>query len=63
MLDKIKQFRAEFKSRPGWEKGSPKRANNVTQYHEEEKKKAQSEAGNGNKGPTIGRPIDKAMMG
>jgi hypothetical protein len=42
VLDKIKQFRAEFKSRPGWEKGSPKRANNVTQYHEEEKKKGKA---------------------
>jgi DNA polymerase elongation subunit (family B) len=42
VLDKIKQFRAEFKSRPGWEKGSPKRANNVTQYYEEEKKKGKA---------------------
>jgi len=42
VLDKIKQFRAEFKSRPGWEKGSPKRANNITEYHEEEKKKGKA---------------------
>jgi hypothetical protein len=42
VLEKIKQFRAEFKSRPGWEKGSPKRANNITEYHEEEKKKGKT---------------------
>jgi hypothetical protein len=42
VLDKIKQFRGEFKSRPGWEKGSPKRANNITEYHEEEKKKGKT---------------------
>ena len=28
----IKQFRAEFKSWPGWAKGSPKRVNNLTNY-------------------------------
>jgi len=32
VLDRISEFRAEFKSRPGWEKGSPKRANNMTKY-------------------------------
>jgi hypothetical protein len=37
VLDKIKQFRAEFKLRPGWEKGSPKRANNVADYQRKEK--------------------------
>jgi DNA polymerase elongation subunit (family B) len=38
VLDYIAEFRNEFKTRPGWEKGSPKRANNITQYREKEKK-------------------------
>jgi DNA polymerase elongation subunit (family B) len=38
ILEKICDFRTEFKSRPGWEKGSPKRANNITEYDEKEKK-------------------------
>ena len=38
VLDRISEFRAEFKSRPGWEKGSPKRANNMTKYTEAEEK-------------------------
>jgi DNA polymerase elongation subunit (family B) len=38
ILDRISEFRTEFKTRPGWEKGSPKRANNITEYSEKEKK-------------------------
>ena len=38
VLERISSFREEFKARPGWEKGSPKRANNITEYHEKEKK-------------------------
>ena len=38
ILDRISEFRTEFKSRPGWEKGSPKRANNITEYEAKEKK-------------------------
>jgi DNA polymerase elongation subunit (family B) len=38
VLDMISEFRTEFKSRPGWEKGSPKRANNITEYEAKEKK-------------------------
>ena len=38
ILDKISEFRSEFKSRPGWEKGSPKRANNIAEYQAKEKK-------------------------
>jgi len=38
ILDRITEFRTEFKARPGWEKGSPKRANNITEYQEKEKK-------------------------
>jgi len=38
ILDMISEFRTEFKARPGWEKGSPKRANNIAEYQEKEKK-------------------------
>lgn len=38
VLDHITNFRTEFKTRPGWEKGSPKRANNITEYQNKEKK-------------------------
>ena len=38
VLDHITQFRTIFKARPGWEKGSPKRANNITEYEAKEKK-------------------------
>ena len=38
VLDFISEFRIRFKARPGWEKGSPKRANNITDYQEKEKK-------------------------
>jgi DNA polymerase elongation subunit (family B) len=38
ILDIISEFRTEFKNRPGWEKGSPKRANNIAEYQEKEKK-------------------------
>jgi DNA polymerase elongation subunit (family B) len=38
ILDLISEFRTEFKNRPGWEKGSPKRANNITEYEAKEKK-------------------------
>ena len=38
ILDRISEFRTEFKARPGWEKGSPKRANNITDYQAKEAK-------------------------
>jgi len=38
VLNYITDFRTEFKLRPGWEKGSPKRANNISQYRDKEKK-------------------------
>ena len=38
VLDFITDFRTIFKSRPGWEKGSPKRANNITEYLRKETK-------------------------
>jgi DNA polymerase elongation subunit (family B) len=42
VLDHITKFRTEFKARPGWEKGSPKRANNVTEYEAKEKKQGKA---------------------
>jgi DNA polymerase elongation subunit (family B) len=38
ILDMITTFRTEFKARPGWEKGSPKRANNIAAYQAKEEK-------------------------
>ena len=38
ILEYITNFRTDFKTRPGWEKGSPKRANNITEYAGKEKK-------------------------
>jgi DNA polymerase elongation subunit (family B) len=38
VLEYITTFRTDFKTRPGWEKGSPKRANNITEYASKEKK-------------------------
>jgi DNA polymerase elongation subunit (family B) len=38
VLDYITEFRTEFKARPGWEKGSPKRANKITEYKAKETK-------------------------
>jgi DNA polymerase elongation subunit (family B) len=42
VLEHITKFRTEFKARPGWEKGSPKRANNVTEYEAKEKKQGKA---------------------
>jgi hypothetical protein len=36
VLDYITEFRTSFKAMNGWEKGSPKRANNVTTYQAKE---------------------------
>ncbi len=38
VLAHITEFRTKFKLRPGWEKGSPRRANNVTAYQGKEEK-------------------------
>jgi DNA polymerase elongation subunit (family B) len=38
VLDQISEFRSLFKARPGWEKGSPKRANKITEYQAKEAK-------------------------
>jgi hypothetical protein len=42
VLEHITKVRTEFKARPGWEKGSPKRANNVTEYEAKEKKQGKA---------------------
>ena len=42
ILEMISSFRTEFKSRPGWEKGSPKRANNIAAYQEKERKEGRA---------------------
>ncbi len=42
VLDFISEFRTKFKARPGWEKGSPKRANNITEYEAKEKKQGKA---------------------
>lgn len=38
ILDRICEFRTEFKAKTGWEKGSPKRANNIAAYQSKEEK-------------------------
>jgi DNA polymerase elongation subunit (family B) len=42
VLDFISKFRVLFKARPGWEKGSPKRANNITEYQNKEEKQGKA---------------------
>jgi DNA polymerase elongation subunit (family B) len=36
IVERIREFKYEFMERPGWEKGSPKRVNNLTKYQAEE---------------------------
>jgi len=38
IVEQILQFKHEFRERPGWEKGTPKRVNNLTKYTKEEKR-------------------------
>src|SRR5210317_1080223 len=42
VLERITQFRKEFSERPGWEKGSPKRANKVGHYRRLEEKQGKA---------------------
>jgi DNA polymerase elongation subunit (family B) len=42
VLERITQFRLEFNERPGWEKGSPKRANKVGHYRRLEEKQGRA---------------------
>jgi DNA polymerase elongation subunit (family B) len=38
IIERIRKFKYEFAERPGWEKGSPKRVNNLTKYQKEEER-------------------------
>jgi DNA polymerase elongation subunit (family B) len=38
IIERIREFKYEFAERPGWEKGSPKRVNNLTKYMKEEER-------------------------
>jgi DNA polymerase elongation subunit (family B) len=42
VLERITQFRKEFETRPGWEKGTPKRANKVGHYRRLEEKQGKA---------------------
>jgi len=36
VIDRVREFKLEFAERPAWEKGTPKRVNNLTKYTAEE---------------------------
>jgi len=38
IIEKVKEFKIAFKERPAWEKGTPKRVNNLTKYTAEEQR-------------------------
>ena len=42
VIERITKFRQEFKDRPGWEKGSPKRANKIGHYQRLEQKQGKA---------------------
>jgi DNA polymerase elongation subunit (family B) len=42
LIEHIRAFKYEFKERPGWEKGSPKRVNNLTMYGAKEAKEGKA---------------------
>ena len=42
VLERITEFRKEFSERPGWEKGSPKRANKIGHYQRMEQKQGKA---------------------
>ena len=42
VLERITEFRKEFSERPGWEKGSPKRANKIGHYQRLEEKQGKA---------------------
>ncbi len=42
ILKRISEFRVEFKARPGWEKGTPKRVNKLTEYGAKEEKQGKA---------------------
>jgi DNA polymerase elongation subunit (family B) len=38
VYDKVREFKIAFQDRPAWEKGTPKRVNNLTKYSKEEER-------------------------
>jgi DNA polymerase elongation subunit (family B) len=42
VVEKIREFKYLFKERPGWEKGSPKRVNNLTMYGKKEEREGKT---------------------
>jgi len=42
VIEKIREFKYAFSERPGWEKGSPKRVNNLTQYVKKEEREGRA---------------------
>lgn len=42
ILQRITQFRLDFKNRPGWEKGSPKRANKIGHFLAQENQRGKT---------------------
>lgn len=42
VVDCIRKFKYEFAERPGWEKGSPKRVNNLTMYQKKEEREGRA---------------------
>ena len=42
IVERIREFKYEFKNRPGWEKGSPKRVNNLTMYGAKEEREGKA---------------------
>ena len=42
IVERIREFKYEFKERPGWEKGSPKRVNNLTTYAKKEEREGKA---------------------
>jgi len=45
IVDRILEFRKEFRAMPAWEKGTPKRVNNLTKYTKEFKKTGKCRVG------------------
>jgi len=42
VVDKIRDFKQDFKHRPAWEKGSPRRCNNLTKFTEAERREGKT---------------------
>lgn len=42
IIDKVREFKIAFQSRPAWEKGTPKRVNNLTKYTANEAKEGRA---------------------